>query len=77
MASTEIERTRELARNLVQLLTAYEEELILLEQTVPSIGQLRRAVGTAIAEACYVITDEGVEGDMPGPTGESRTWGRG
>ena len=31
-----------------------------LERDNPGMGQLRRAVGIAIAEACYVISDQGV-----------------
>ncbi|HEX3700681.1 MAG TPA: hypothetical protein VHV27_08415 [Phenylobacterium sp.] len=57
MAQTDPERTRQVARNLVELLTAYEEELMALERDTPAIGPLRRAVGMAIAEACYWISD--------------------
>jgi hypothetical protein len=59
MTQMTVDRTRELARNLVEILTSYEEELIALERETPAIGQLRRAVGITIAEACYVITDQG------------------
>lgn len=31
-----------------------------LEREVPAMGQLRRAVGITIAEACYLITDQGL-----------------
>ena len=31
-----------------------------LERDNPGMGQLRRAVGIAIAEACYLITDQGM-----------------
>jgi hypothetical protein len=55
----ETERSRELARNLVELLSPYEEELMGLERQNPSAGPLRRAVGMAIAEACYLISDDG------------------
>jgi hypothetical protein len=58
MGHTNGERARELAQNLVEILASYEEELMALERESPAIGQLRRAVGIAIAEACYVITDE-------------------
>lgn len=51
------ERGRQLAQNLVELLMSYEEELIQLEQGVPAYAPLRRAVGIAIAEACYFISD--------------------
>lgn len=55
---TEIDRTRDVARSLVEVLTAYEEELISLEVDTPAVGPLRRAVGMAIAEACYWISDD-------------------
>lgn len=51
------EHGRRLAQNLVDLLGPYEEELIELERDVPALGPLRRAVGIAIAEACYRISD--------------------
>jgi hypothetical protein len=51
------EHSRRLAQNLVELLTPYEEELIQLERDTPAFGPLRRAVGIAIAEACYCISD--------------------
>ncbi|THD78257.1 MAG: hypothetical protein E7812_11825 [Phenylobacterium sp.] len=57
MRPTDPDRTREVARNLVELLTAYEEELMTLERETPAVGPLRRAVGMAIAEACYWISD--------------------
>jgi hypothetical protein len=46
------------ARNLIEVLSSYEEELIALERGWPTVAQLRRAVGMAIAEACYCISDE-------------------
>ncbi len=55
------EHGKRLAQNLVELLAPYEEELILLERDVPAFAPLRRALGIAIAEACYVISD------MPSP----------
>jgi len=55
------EHGKRLAQNLVELLAPYEEELIQLERDVPAFGPLRRALGIAIAEACYVISD------MPSP----------
>lgn len=55
----ETERARELARNLVEILSPYEEELMTLERLDPTVGPLRRAVGMAIAEACYLISDDG------------------
>jgi hypothetical protein len=57
MGQASAERARTLAQNLVEILVSYEEELMALEREAPSTGQLRRAVGIAIAEACYVITD--------------------
>jgi hypothetical protein len=72
MSQTAAERARILAQNLVELLTSYEEELMALELDAPAMGQLRRAVGIAIAEACYVITDQALgvsewAPDSPGP----------
>jgi hypothetical protein len=58
-SQADTERARDVARSLVQLLTSYEEELLTLEAGAPAIGPLRRAVGMAIAEACYWISDEG------------------
>jgi hypothetical protein len=55
------EHGKKLAQNLVELLAPYEEELILLERDAPAFAPLRRALGIAIAEACYVISD------MPSP----------
>lgn len=60
MGQTAAERARALAQNLMEILTSYEEELMALERESPGMGQLRRAVGIAIAEACYVITDQGL-----------------
>jgi hypothetical protein len=55
--SEESEQAKRLARNLVELLIPYEEELIELERDAPAFGPLRRALGIAIAEACYCIKD--------------------
>ena len=60
MSQTNAERARVLAQNLVEILTSYEEELIAIELEAPALGQLRRAVGITIAEACYLITDQSV-----------------
>lgn len=57
MVRTENERAREIAQNLVEILSSYEEELMALERDAPALGALRRAVGMAIAEACYLISD--------------------
>ena len=48
---------KRLAQNLVELLAPYEEELMVLERDAPAYGPLRRAIGIAIAEACYCISD--------------------
>jgi hypothetical protein len=53
----ETEQGTRLAQNLIELLAPYEEELIELERDVPVFASLRRALGIAIAEACYVISD--------------------
>jgi hypothetical protein len=58
MSQTSSERAKALAQNVVEILTSYEEELMALEREAPAMGQLRRAVGITIAEACYVITDQ-------------------
>ena len=58
MTQMTVDRARDLARNLMEILTSYEEELIALEREAPAVGQLRRAVGITIAEACYMITDQ-------------------
>jgi hypothetical protein len=60
MGQTNTERARTLAQNLVELLSSYEEELMALELDSPAMGQLRRAVGITIAEACYLITDQAI-----------------
>lgn len=55
-------RATVLAQNLLEILGPYEEELMALERNNPATGSLRRAVGIAIAEACYLISDPGVAG---------------
>lgn len=57
MSSTNADQTADLARNLADMLSVYEEELLSLELKAPAIGPLRRAVGMAIAEAHYLISD--------------------
>jgi hypothetical protein len=57
MNDLDIERARATAEDLVDLLSAYEHELILLEQETPGLGRLREAVGAALAEATYWISD--------------------
>jgi hypothetical protein len=76
MSQISAERTRTLSQNLVELLTSYEEELMALEREAPTIGKLRRAVGIAIAEACFLITDQASQADWAPPTdGPSRRTG--
>ena len=58
MIDVETQRAREMARNLIELLAPYEEELMTLERHNPALAPLRRAVGIAVAEACYVVSDE-------------------
>jgi hypothetical protein len=60
MNQTSAERAKALSQNLVEILTSYEEELMALERESPAMGQLRRAVGITIAEACFLITDQSV-----------------
>lgn len=60
MGQMGVERVRTLAQNLMEILTSYEEELMALEREAPAMGQLRRAVGITIAEACYLITDQSI-----------------
>jgi hypothetical protein len=60
MSQTSEERARALAQNLVDVLSSYEEELMVLEREIPIMSQLRRAVGITIAEACYLVTDQGM-----------------
>lgn len=57
MSSANPDQATELARNLADMLSAYEEELLELELKSPGIGPLRRAVGMALAEAHYLISD--------------------
>jgi hypothetical protein len=71
--TTNPERAKALAQNLVELLTSYEEELIVLEREVPAIGQLRRAVSITVAEACYWISDQGVGRADEVPSSDGQT----
>ncbi|WP_156696814.1 hypothetical protein [Phenylobacterium sp.] len=71
------EHGRRLAQNLVELLGPYEEELIQLERDVPAFGPLRRAVGIAIAEACYCISDSSLpQEDLVPPADDAAGRGR-
>ena len=67
------EHGRRLAQNLVELLASYEEELIQLERDDPSFVSLRRAVGMAIAEACYCISDMPTLADNVVPPADDAT----
>ena len=60
MSQPVTERATVLAQNLLEILGPYEEELMALERENPATGALRRAVGIAIAEACYLINDPGI-----------------
>jgi hypothetical protein len=77
MSQTAAERAKVLAQNLVEILTSYEEEFMALEREAPVTGQLRRAVGITIAEACYLITDQGlVQAEWAPPSdGSTRSTG--
>lgn len=62
---------KRLAQNLIELLAPYEEELIRLERGAPALGPLRRALGIAIAEACYCISDNSLaHNDLVRPSGD-------
>jgi hypothetical protein len=67
-----VERAKTLAQNLMEILTSYEEELMSLERENPAAGQLRRAVGIAIAEACYLINDPGLAHTEWGPPADGQ-----
>ncbi len=77
MSQTNTERAKLLAQNLVEVLSSYEEELMLLERETPAMGQLRRAVGITIAEACFLISDHTVGQDewVPPADGQARHTG--
>ena len=57
MNEIDTERARAAAEDLVDLLSAYENELLLLEQEAPGLIRLREAVGAALAEASDWISD--------------------
>jgi hypothetical protein len=57
------------AADLVDLLSAYENELIALEQGTPGLAQLREAVGLALAQASFWLLEcEAEFGDAPRTT---------
>lgn len=70
MTANEADRARELAQELVEIFTAYEEELMELERTSPALAPLRRAVGMTIAEACFLIAARNKA------SAEPRSWGQ-
>ena len=57
MNELDTERARATAEDLVDLLSAYENELLLLERVAPGLARLREAVGAALAEASDWISD--------------------
>jgi len=61
MNDIDSERARAAAEELIDLLSAYESELMLLEQDAPGLARLREAVGAALAEARYWISDRDAE----------------
>ena len=69
MSDIETERAREAARDLVNLLSAYELELTALEQDTPGVAPLRQAVGVALVQVAYWISDHGAE---PAPSLRTR-----
>jgi hypothetical protein len=75
MTSEDIERTHRIARDLVELLSAYEQELLRLgAEGQTSAGQLRCALGAAVAQACDLISDKAAGGDLPARFAEARSW---
>jgi hypothetical protein len=49
-------RVRATAENLIEVLSAYDDELSDLAQDVPGVAPLREAIGAALAEACTWIS---------------------
>lgn len=64
MSDFDTERAREAAEDLVAVLSAYELELSALAQAAPGVAPLREAVGAAIAQVAFWISDRD-EGDGP------------
>jgi biotin synthase-related radical SAM superfamily protein len=73
MGQGDVDRAKRLAQHLVEILTSYEEELMALEREAPAMGQLRRAVGITIAEACYLITDQNIAQAEWAPPADGRS----
>jgi len=61
MSDVETERARAAAEDLVDLLSAYELELSALEADAPGVAPLREAVGTALAQVSFWISDRNAE----------------
>jgi hypothetical protein len=61
MSDMETERARAAAEDLVDLLSAFELELSVLEQDAPGVTPLREAVGTALAKVSFWISDRNAE----------------
>jgi hypothetical protein len=57
MSEIETERARAAAEDLVDLLSAYELELCALEPAAPGVGPLWEAVGAALAQVSFWISD--------------------
>ncbi len=75
MTPEDLDRTRRIARDLVELLSAYEQELLRLgAEEQASAGQLRCALGAAVARACDLVSDKTAGGDLPGRFAEARSW---
>ncbi|CAN7276850.1 hypothetical protein LJR225_001382 [Phenylobacterium sp. LjRoot225] len=61
MSEFQTERARAAAEDLVALLSAYELELCGLEQDAPGVASLREAVGAALAQVSFWISDRDAE----------------
>ena len=61
MGDIDTERARETAQDLVNLLSAYELELSAMEQEAPGVAPLREAIGAALAQVAYWISDQDTE----------------
>jgi hypothetical protein len=61
MNDIETERARAAAEDLVDLLSAYELELSAIELEAPSVAPLREAVGAALAQVSFWISDRDAE----------------
>lgn len=75
MTSEDLDRTRGIARDLVELLSAYEQELLQLgAEELAGAGQLRCALAAAVARACDLISDRTAGADLPVRFAEARSW---